>query len=485
MTNLFISYYKATTPERQEEIDFCLKANCENPLIDNIYVLQGGAEIFSFSNSKIKTIISEDKPTYSTFIVCINSRIETNQDINIISNADIIFDQSLAHLDKLKENDCWALSRWEMNPKYEKHPEQIQTFGDSQDCWMFRGKIKQLDKADFPMGKMGCIDGNMLINYKRGNRQGGRKIKLSDLFYKFNGIKCNSTKFKKEGIDTELESYDFEKGIIIYNKILSVIDSGTKETIKISFESGNHLICTKDHLILSDSKEYKEAISLKIGDNVICKKTTKSIKKKKYHDRKVTYTKFHPFAEKKKVRGHSYMRVRDQRLSYDSNLNGLDFDLFVEILNTDSERSKKLLYSDPKMEIHHLDENPQNNLPNNLLLLSKSDHAKLHSITSINNRMKTDTETIIGISENGLQKVYDIEMESPHNNFCANGIVVHNCDNRIAYEIKKAGYNISNPSRTIHTWHLHNSGVRGYNPAIRNEDTVVSQPYLNVPVTSL
>lgn len=223
MTNLFISYYKASTPERQEEIDFCLKANCENPLIDWIYILSECEMSDELDHRKICHYINVNKkPTYDDFISAVNKTHNfdtinfkySELQINIISNADIIFDQTLLHLDKLKENDCWALSRWEMNPKYEKHPEQIQTFGDSQDCWMFRGKIKQLDKADFPMGKMGC-------------------------------------------------------------------------------------------------------------------------------------------------------------------------------------------------------------------------------------------------------------------------------DNRIAYEIKKAGYNISNPSRTIHTWHLHNSGVRGYNPAIRNEDTIVSQPYLNVPVTSL
>jgi hypothetical protein len=37
------------------------------------------------------------------------------------------------------------------------------------------------------------------------------------------------------------------------------------------------------------------------------------------------------------------------------------------------------------------------------------------------------------------------------------------CDNRIAYEIEKAGYSIVNPSLDIKTYHLHNSQVRNYN----------------------
>lgn len=159
MTNLFISYYKASTPLRQEEIDYCLKANCANPLIDRVYVriIDLDIEEPEIDHEKIHYLESGQphNPTYSDFIKSINHHTQPD-DINIISNADIIFDESLSHLDKLKENDCWALSRWEMKEDYSKHMTQIQIYGDSQDCWIFRGKIKQLDKSDFPLGKMGC-----------------------------------------------------------------------------------------------------------------------------------------------------------------------------------------------------------------------------------------------------------------------------------------------------------------------------------------
>lgn len=165
MTCLFISYYKATTPERQAEIDHCLKANCENPLIDRVYVIHDNS--LSVSNSltdlhhtKIYHLPFHGKPTYEDFISFCNENPpklnDRPNDINIISNADIIFDESLSHLNKLGANDCWALSRWEMKADYTKHPQQIQVYGDSQDVWIFRGKIKKLDKADFPLGMMGC-----------------------------------------------------------------------------------------------------------------------------------------------------------------------------------------------------------------------------------------------------------------------------------------------------------------------------------------
>lgn len=46
------------------------------------------------------------------------------------------------------------------------------------------------------------------------------------------------------------------------------------------------------------------------------------------------------------------------------------------------------------------------------------------------------------------------------------------CDNAIAGRAEIAGYNVINPSKTIKTYHLHNSGVRNYNPNER-----VSKPY--------
>lgn len=41
------------------------------------------------------------------------------------------------------------------------------------------------------------------------------------------------------------------------------------------------------------------------------------------------------------------------------------------------------------------------------------------------------------------------------------------CDNAIADRAEKAGYRVLNPSKTIKIYHLHNSGVRNYNPSNR------------------
>ncbi len=46
------------------------------------------------------------------------------------------------------------------------------------------------------------------------------------------------------------------------------------------------------------------------------------------------------------------------------------------------------------------------------------------------------------------------------------------CDNAIAERFKRVGYSVINPSKSIKAYHLHNSGVRNYNPSVK-----VPQPY--------
>ena len=45
---------------------------------------------------------------------------------------------------------------------------------------------------------------------------------------------------------------------------------------------------------------------------------------------------------------------------------------------------------------------------------------------------------------------------------CNSILGIMQCDNRVAYEINKAGYQVVNPSRDIKTYHLHQSGERTY-----------------------
>ena len=59
---------------------------------------------------------------------------------------------------------------------------------------------------------------------------------------------------------------------------------------------------------------------------------------------------------------------------------------------------------------------------------------------------------------------------------------IRGCDNRLAAELHKAGYRVSNPSRAIRAFHLHRSGVRHYGHAPAD---AVPPPYLLIDPAEL
>lgn len=56
-------------------------------------------------------------------------------------------------------------------------------------------------------------------------------------------------------------------------------------------------------------------------------------------------------------------------------------------------------------------------------------------------------------------------------------IGVPGCDNRFTYELQKVGYQVSNPSKSIRTYHLHGSAKRS---ATNNKHHRVPPPYLYI-----
>jgi hypothetical protein len=54
------------------------------------------------------------------------------------------------------------------------------------------------------------------------------------------------------------------------------------------------------------------------------------------------------------------------------------------------------------------------------------------------------------------------------------------CDNRIAHELKDAGYQPTNPAKSIKTYHVHNSNVRNY-----SRNNTIHGKYLTIPVGNL
>ena len=134
MIRLFYNYYEDTNPIRKKEIDFCLQKNLQNKFLNVIIIEQQG------------------RLTYNDFFNRINKIITNDNDISIICNSDIFFDETIELANKIENKQFFALSRWDWQ---ENHPPVFFNRQDSQDTWIMRGPILNVD-GNFSLGKRGC-----------------------------------------------------------------------------------------------------------------------------------------------------------------------------------------------------------------------------------------------------------------------------------------------------------------------------------------
>lgn len=133
MIRLFYNYYSDPHPERKKEIDLCFQKNLENPHLNTVI------------------IESQSRLTYRDFFGRINKIVES-EDISIICNSDIFFDESIKLVENMKSSEVYALSRWEMGTdggvNFCNRP-------DSQDVWIIKGPVREV-YGDFHLGRAGC-----------------------------------------------------------------------------------------------------------------------------------------------------------------------------------------------------------------------------------------------------------------------------------------------------------------------------------------
>jgi hypothetical protein len=147
MVRLFTSSYPELRLDRRNEYREALERNVRCASIDEIFIFCEGAPPSMPASSKLHIKEIEARPTYEAFFAWINE-VALAEDISIIANADISFNHTLqAAVNTLRSRECYALTRWE--------DENIFYRNDSQDSWIFRGRIKDVT-APFPVGVPRC-----------------------------------------------------------------------------------------------------------------------------------------------------------------------------------------------------------------------------------------------------------------------------------------------------------------------------------------
>lgn len=153
MIRLLTTTFDVSDPAREIEYRKALDCNLENPNISEVLLLKESGS-FSIPNHEklcIRTI--DQRPNYSHFIGWLDEIVEAD-DISIIANTDIYFDETLAAVTHtLQADECYALSRYDVQPDGSSI---LFDRNDSQDAWIFRGPIREELLADFPLGVPRC-----------------------------------------------------------------------------------------------------------------------------------------------------------------------------------------------------------------------------------------------------------------------------------------------------------------------------------------
>jgi recombination protein RecA len=215
---------------------------------------------------------------------------------------------------------------------------------------------------------------------------------------------------------------------VFRNEIADVVKTGIKECFELKTKKGFSIQATKDHKFYTGTN-YLPLSDLKVGDVVYVHTNTpykakEAAPRRKY---KETTIKWYYKGKQKLINGCLYYREKVHRLIYEAHMNNISYDEYIKMLNTSTSLPQDFFTIPENYEIHHIDENTQNNDVENLMMILPSEHSKMHATERHNNlRFVVEEDEIISIESVGEKETYDIKCYFPYNNFIAEGIVVHN-----------------------------------------------------------
>lgn len=152
MIRLFTSWYPEASLGRRSELLQCLERNLSLECVSQVFLLLENVDA-PFVHPKLVTKRIAERPCYHDFFEWVNNVDILPSDLSIICNSDIYFDASISALDEgLIANQCVALARWDIQ---EDGSKTLRDRNDSQDSWVFRGKIRSI-KAKFHVGVPRC-----------------------------------------------------------------------------------------------------------------------------------------------------------------------------------------------------------------------------------------------------------------------------------------------------------------------------------------
>jgi hypothetical protein len=292
--------------------------------------------------------------------------------------------------------------------------------------WIKRRIDNNMNFLAIAEGPTGCLSKDTIISATRGKNC--RKYTIEELYNMHKKISFNSK------IPTYIRSFNGEE--IRLNKVKDIYYSGIKKVYNLTLENGLSIKATSDHKFMTKNG-WIELYKLN-DEEVMCdtlNAESSNRKRLKLRDITLCVGKNHPYRNKLNN------EVKVHTLIYEARLNHLSFLEYLDILLNEPTKCKTLKYVDSDIYmIHHKDGFHYNNSIDNLDLVRKEEHYKLHNLYSNFSQGIPKWSKVKKIKYIGNEKTYDIECVEPHHNFVANGIVVHNSGK--SYAMLRVGYMI-------------------------------------------
>ncbi len=300
-----------------------------------------------------------------------------------------------------------------------------------------------------------CISGDTVVGYQEKNK--GMTIK--ELAEKTHQYKAMS----------KLRSVNEHTKELFYNNVVDAWYSGKKDVYELTTEDGYHIKTTKQHKFLTDSG-YVPLSDLHVGDvvftNGIPAYKNKDWLQLKYKEENMSQEEIGNYCGVSKHTIRSWIRKFNLqkpagswsigKMPPNAGKNKFTYAPLMETSikmrgNKNCQNRIYVLNENPTTisggyffthrkykktgkctqcgenaytELHHKDRNPRNTNPENVIELCVTCHKRAHLGAAV---MAVKPSKIKSITYVGIEDTYDVEMKSPHNNFVANGFIVHNC----------------------------------------------------------
>jgi len=157
---LYTQTYHARTPERQAELDHCLRRNLQHPAVDRVVVIRepDAPPLPGPARMPVQEIEEAERLTYARWMRLLQQERDA---IGILINADIALGEGFEQMQQVLNTpeSVMALSRY--NPQGAGQPAKLNRFPHwTQDTWALRSDAPISDSlryaSSFPIGFPGC-----------------------------------------------------------------------------------------------------------------------------------------------------------------------------------------------------------------------------------------------------------------------------------------------------------------------------------------